>query len=137
MTLSYVEHNPPHTHLLGLINEFSQAALWKSNIQKLVGFLYTSNEQSENKIKKNSIYNIKNDKIFKNKWLQPWLVWLSGLSAGLRIKGSLVQFPVRAHAWVAGQVPSRGCTRVNHTLMFLSLYFSLPSPLSKKEIKSF
>ena len=30
-----------------------------------------------------------------------WLVWLSGLSASLRTKGSLVQFPVRAHAWVA------------------------------------
>ena len=32
----------------------------------------------------------------------------------------------------AGQVPSRGCVRGNHTLMFLSLSFSLPSPLSKK-----
>ena len=29
---------------------------------------------------------------------QPWLVCLSGLNAGLRIKGSPVQFPVRAHA---------------------------------------
>ena len=38
----------------------------------------------------------------------PWLVWLSGLSASLQTKGSLVQFPVRAHAWVAGQVPSGG-----------------------------
>ena len=37
----------------------------------------------------------------------PGLVWLSGFSAGLQIKGSPVQFPVRAHAWVAGQVPSR------------------------------
>ena len=35
----------------------------------------------------------------------PWLVWLSGLSAGLFIKGLPVPFPVRAHAWVAGQVP--------------------------------
>ena len=35
-------------------------------------------------------------------------MWLSGLSAGLRIKGSLVWFPVRAHAWVVGQVPSAG-----------------------------
>ena len=51
----------------------------------------------------------------------PWLVWLSGLSAGLRTKGSLVQFPVRAHAWVVGQVPSGGHTRGKHTLMFLSL----------------
>ena len=44
---------------------------------------------------------------------QPWLVWLSGPHAGLRTKGSLVQFPVRAHAWVAGQVPSWGCVRGN------------------------
>ena len=59
----------------------------------------------------------------------PWLVWLSGLSAGLRIKGLLGRFPVRAHGWVAGQVPSRGRVRGNRTLMFLSLFFSLPSPL--------
>ena len=38
---------------------------------------------------------------------RPWLVWLNGLSASLRTKVSLVQFPVRAHAWVAGQVPGR------------------------------
>ena len=30
-----------------------------------------------------------------------------------------------------GQVPSRECRRGNHTLIFLSLSFSLPSPLSK------
>ena len=59
----------------------------------------------------------------------PWLVWLSGLSASLRNKGSLVQFPARAHAWVASQAPSRGCMRGNHMLMFLSLSLSLPSPL--------
>ena len=52
------------------------------------------------------------------------------LSAGLRIKGLLVLFPIRAHTWVVGQVPSRGRVRGNHTLMFLSLSFSLP--LSKK-----
>ena len=46
---------------------------------------------------------------------------LSGLSTSLRTKGSPVRFPVRAHAWVAGQVPSRGRMRSNHTLMFLSL----------------
>ena len=65
----------------------------------------------------------------------PWLVWLSGLSAGQQTKGSLVRVPVRAHAWVVGQVPSRGRARGNHTLMFLSLSFSLP-PLSKNKIKS-
>ena len=51
------------------------------------------------------------------------------LSASLQIKGSLVQFPVRAHAWVSGQVPSRGRMRGNHPLMFPSLS---PSFLSKK-----
>ena len=34
---------------------------------------------------------------------------------------------------VAGQVPSREHVRGNHTLMFLSLSFSLPSPLSKNK----
>ena len=62
------------------------------------------------------------------KTFYPWLVWLSGMSAGLRTKGSLVQFPVRAHAWVAGQV-LRGHGRDNHTLMLLSLSFSLLLPL--------
>ena len=61
----------------------------------------------------------------------PWLVWLSGLSASLWTKGSPVGFPVRAHGWVVDQVPSRGHLRSNHTMMFLSLSFSLPSPLSE------
>ena len=46
-----------------------------------------------------------------------------------------------SHAWVAGQVHSRGHVRGNHTLMFLSLCPSLPSPsknkfqkLKKKEV---
>ena len=47
-------------------------------------------------------------------------------------KGLLVRFPGRAHDWVAGQVLGRGRMRGNHTPMFLSLSFSLPSPLSKK-----
>ena len=38
--------------------------------------------------------------------------------------GSPVRFPVRAHAWVVSQVPSRGHMRGNHK--FLSLSFSLP-----------
>ena len=59
-----------------------------------------------------------------------WLVWLSGLNASLQTQRSLVQFPVRAHAWVVGQVPSWGHERgngsmfLNHTLMFLSLFLS-------------
>ena len=65
----------------------------------------------------------------------PWLLSLSGLNADLRTNDSLVRFPVRAHAWVVGQVPSGGCTRGNHTLMFFSLSFSFPSSLSKIKIK--
>ena len=52
---------------------------------------------------------------YKNK---AWLVWLSRLSASLGTKGSPVWFPVRAHAWVVGQVPGGRCARGNHTLMF-------------------
>ena len=50
----------------------------------------------------------------------------------LQTKGSQVQIPVRAHAWVAGRVPSGGHVRGNHTWMLFSLSFSLPSPLSKE-----
>ena len=66
----------------------------------------------------------------------PWQLWPTGISAGLGTKGSPVQFPVRAHAEVVGQVPSGGRTRGNQTLMFLSLSFSIPSPRSKNK-KSF
>ena len=41
-----------------------------------------------------------------------WLVWLSGINT---TKGSVVEFQVREHAWVA----SRGCTKGNYTLKFL------------------
>ena len=58
-------------------------------------------------------------------------MWLSGFSAGLQTKGSPVWFPVRAHAWVAGQVPSRGHMRGKHAFIFLSLSFSFLSPLCK------
>ena len=64
----------------------------------------------------------------------PWLVWLCELSTDLRTKGFPVQFPIRAHAWVAGQVPSRGHARGNHTLMLLSLSPSLPLYLKINKI---
>ena len=51
-------------------------------------------------------------------------MWLSELSAGLQRVA-----PVRAHAWVAGQVPSWGCARGNHILIFLSLSPSFPLTL--------
>ena len=62
-----------------------------------------------------------------NVYFQPWLVWLSGLSTGLRTKGSPVRFPGGAHVWVVGQAPSRGHTRGSHTLMFPSLSSSFSS----------
>ena len=55
----------------------------------------------------------------------PWLEWLSGLSAGLRTKGLQVQFPVRAHAWVAGQDPGGGAhERQPHIDVFLPFLLS-------------
>ena len=56
-----------------------------------------------------------------------WLVWLSGLISGLWTKGSPNRFPIRAHAWIVGQVSRGGHTRGNHTLIFLSLSFSFLS----------
>ena len=66
-------------------------------------------------------------------WQLKWI--LAGvaqwLSTGLWNTWSLGQFSVRAHAWVADQVSSRGRVRGSHTVMFLSLSFSLP--LSKNK----
>ena len=51
----------------------------------------------------------------------------------LRTKGLQVQFPVRAHAWVTGQVPSRGCRSA--TILFSpSLSPSLPLCLKINKI---
>ena len=60
---------------------------------------------------------------------KPWLVWLSGLSTCLWTKGSPVRFPVRAHAWVVGQVPSweRMHKRQPHIDVSIPL-FVLPFP---------
>ena len=56
---------------------------------------------------------------------EPCLVWLSGLSMGLRTKGLLVQFPVGAHAWVAGQVPQCGAYKRQPNID-VSLHLFLP-----------
>ena len=61
--------------------------------------------------------------------------WIEHGPVNQRVTGQRVQFPVRAHAWVAGQVPSGGHMRSNHTLMFLSLSFSFPSPQINRERK--
>ena len=59
-----------------------------------------------------------------------WLVWLSGLSTDSWTKGSPVRFPVRAHAWVAGQVPSRGTWKATtHWCFSPSVSPSLPLSL--------
>ena len=58
--------------------------------------------------------------------LQAWLVWLSGLSAGLRTERSPVRFPVRARAWVVGQVPAQGRVRGNQLMYLLYINVSLP-----------
>ena len=67
-----------------------------------------------------------------------WLVWLSGLTAGLQGRGSLVEFLGRGYAWVAGQVPGGGHVGGSHTLMIdVSLpLFPPPFPSENKEIKS-
>ena len=66
----------------------------------------------------------------------PWLVWVSGLSAGLQTKGSLVRFPVRGCAWVVGKVRRSGAggggARERQPIDF-SLSFCLPSPLAKNK----
>ena len=56
--------------------------------------------------------------------------WIECQPANQRVISSIT---IRAHAWVVSQVPSRGCARGNHTLMFLSLSFSLPAPLSENK----
>ena len=50
-------------------------------------------------------------------------------------KGHQFDSQARTYAWVAGQVPSRGRTRDNHTLMFLSLSPSLPLSLKINKLK--
>ena len=71
--------------------------------------------------------------------LKPWRVWLSGLGILPQTERSQVRFPVRAHAWewqarssvAVVQEATNWC--FPHTSMFLSLSFSLPSPLSKNK----
>ena len=54
--------------------------------------------------------------------------WIEHGSANQRVTGSI---PSHGTCQVVGHVPSRGHLRGNHTLMFLSLSFFSPSPLSK------
>ena len=54
---------------------------------------------------------------------QVWLVWLSGMrmNMGLQTQRLLVQVPVRAHAWVEGQVPGLGACKTQYIDVFLPL----------------
>ena len=56
-------------------------------------------------------------------WMERWL-------ANQRVAGSI---PSQGTCLDWGPGPSWGHMRDNHTLMFLSLSFSLPSPLSKNK----
>ena len=70
--------------------------------------------------------------------LQPWLVWLSGLSARVETKGlefdsQSGHIPVR---FDSGQDRSSGCTRGHDTLMFLSPSLPLPVKTNKYDLKT-
>ena len=56
--------------------------------------------------------------------------WTECWPVNQRVASSI---PSQGTCLVVGQVPSWGCGRGNHILMFLSLSFSLPSPLSKNK----
>ena len=57
--------------------------------------------------------------------------WIKCWTAKQRV-ASLIPSQL-AHTWGAGQVPKRGHLRGNHRLMFLSLSFSLLTPLFKNK----
>ena len=60
----YIENPKNATRkLLELINEFSNVAGYKINIQKFVAFLYTNNELSEREIKKTIPFTIASKRI--------------------------------------------------------------------------
>ena len=64
--------------------------------------------------------------------LNAWLVWLSGLSAGLQIKGLPVQFPVRGTCLGCGPGPWMGAQeRQPHSDVSLLLFLP-PFPLLYK-----
>ena len=103
--LSSILRKIPHEN----INIFVLFLLWKFNI-----LLLSLSMQSEECFKKISLA------------LAGVAQWIE---CGLQTKGSPVPLPVRAHAWIVGQVPSVGHARGNHTLIFLSLFLLLFSSL--------
>ena len=89
---------------------------------------------------------IQTTKIKKLQWwikifLWPWPAWLSWLGILPQGERLPVQFPVRAHAWVAGLVSGWGtCERqpvdvsLTHWCFYLSLSPSLPLSLKMSKI---
>ena len=82
------------------------------------GFLSLSSVRAFSK----SSVSFKKSNWFKNSRTKLWLLWLSGLSASLQTKGLPVQFPVRAHAWVAGRLGA--CERQPIDTCLAHKYFS-------------
>ena len=93
---------------------FNSASL-TGNIQECTG-VFTNYYKLFGKKVSNQSDTLQQFKKTSRKYKNPgktWLVWLSGLSAILQTERLLVRFPVRAHAWVAGQVPGWGYGRGN------------------------
>ena len=65
----------------------------------------------------------------------PWLVWTSGLSACLWTERSLVQFPVKEHIWVVGQVSIWGHEGDNPFMHYSHIDVSLPLSKIKCNLK--
>ena len=115
VTLYFLPKNPPQRlaiqNKIGSYIQLSLSSLWVSIFKALTLRIFNSFVflflcvSSKWKVTK------------RQNW--PWLLWFSGLGAGLQSKASLVQFPVRAHAWAACLVPSWGCEK--QPLMFLLL----------------
>ena len=63
----------------------------------------------------------------------PWLVWLSGLSAGLRTKGSQVRFPSQGTCLRCRPGPQLGVLERQSHIDVSPLLFLSPFPLSKNK----
>ena len=95
----------------------------------------------QNKTKSIWIYSgpstLKVEKEDRAKWIKRkpslWPVWLSWLSLIPQSKRLPFWLSVKAQAWVVGQSSNVARARGNHTLMCLSLSFSLPPPISKNK----
>ena len=123
-TAELVSYNTEQTHT---IRSSTHAPTWAENLclhKTLHTDVYSScipNWQNLEAIRCPSV----GEWINKLYLIQSWLVWLSGLSTGLWIERSPVQFPVRAHAWVLGHVPSWGAWEKHAPLSLKTKKWSL------------